>query len=208
MFSYIRQYTLVPPTEIQEKRQRQKLKTFTKTKDTSRKLNTKLNQATLVLSSAYKSLLNPGSGCKQTFPLPLALCSPDGTMRKCSKSVFRDVILDIFNGSQAVVTQCPFITPIPTPHEHIVDLLFIFHQPPPPDIHTFSSYAMYLREIVHKVRVCRGANLIRIIVDKYKFLPEPRALLHDTRSSKTGKMNSHKCTICDDGLIPHCNKYQ
>ena len=53
-----------------------------------------------------------------------------------------------------------------------------------------------------------GATLVRIIVDKSKFLPEPRALLHDTRSSNTGKMNAHKCTICDEGLIPHCNDYQ
>ena len=96
MFSYIRQYALVPPTELQQKRKRQKPKTFTKSKDTSKKLNTKLNQATLLLSSAYKSLLNPGSGCKQTFPLPLAICTPDGTMRKCNKSAFRDIILDIF----------------------------------------------------------------------------------------------------------------
>ena len=210
MFSYIRQYTLVPPTEIQEKRRRQKLKTFTKTKDTSRKLNTKLNQATLLLSSAYKSLLNPGSGCKQTFPLPLALCSPDGDMRRCNKSSFREVMLEMFKGNEIVVTECPFIAATPIPHELIVDFLFILHQPPPPpDIDTFSSYAMYLWEkIVHKLGTCRGANLIRIIVDKSKYLPEPRALLHDTQLLKTGKMNSHECTIGDDESIPQCTEYQ
>ena len=39
MLSYIRQYALVPLTEIQQKRKRQKLKTFTKTRDTSKKLS-------------------------------------------------------------------------------------------------------------------------------------------------------------------------
>ena len=32
MFSYIRQHKLVPPTELKQKRRRQKLKTFTKTR--------------------------------------------------------------------------------------------------------------------------------------------------------------------------------
>ena len=68
---------------------------------------------------------------------------------------------------------------------------------------------MYLWEkIIHKLGVCRGANLIRIIVVKPKYLPEPRELLHDTQSSKTGKMNSHECNICDDGSVSHCTEYQ
>ena len=91
MLSYVRQYTLVPPLEIRQKRRRNKLKTFTKARDTSKKLNTKLNQATLMLSSAYKSLVNPCAGYTQTFPLPLALCNPHGEMRTCMKSKFRDV---------------------------------------------------------------------------------------------------------------------
>ena len=66
MFSYIWQYTLVPPKELKQKRRRQKLKTFSKTKDTSQKMTTKLNQATLLLSSAYKSLLNTNNGYKHS----------------------------------------------------------------------------------------------------------------------------------------------
>ena len=65
MFTYIRQHTLIPPTELKQKRRRQKLKTFTKARDSTKKMNTKLNQATLLLSSAYKSLLNPTKGYKQ-----------------------------------------------------------------------------------------------------------------------------------------------
>ena len=82
MLSYVRQYILEPPTELRQKRTRQKLKTFTKTKTTTSRLNTRLKQATLLLSSAYKGLLNPGAGHKQTFPLPLAVCDPHGEIRK------------------------------------------------------------------------------------------------------------------------------
>ena len=66
MFSYIRQHTLIPATELKEKRCRQKLKTFTIAKDFTRKMTTKLNQATLLLTSAYKSLLNPTKGHKHS----------------------------------------------------------------------------------------------------------------------------------------------
>ena len=95
MFSYIRQHTLIPPTELKQKRHRQKLKTFTKTRDSSKKMNTKLNQATLLLTSAYKSLLNPSKGYKQTFPLPLAICNPTGQMRTCNKSMFKEALENI-----------------------------------------------------------------------------------------------------------------
>ena len=74
MFSYTRQYTVFRPLELRQKRRRQKLKTFAKVRDTSRKLNTKLNQATLLLSSAYRSLLSPCAGYKHcllyTSPSP------------------------------------------------------------------------------------------------------------------------------------------
>ena len=33
MFSYIRQHTSIPPTELKQKRRRQKLETFIKTRD-------------------------------------------------------------------------------------------------------------------------------------------------------------------------------
>ena len=87
MFSYVWQYALQPPTEIQQKQKRQKLKTFSTPNKTCKKLNTKLNLGTLLLLKAYQSLLNPCSGQKQTFSLPLALCTPDGQMRKCNNYI-------------------------------------------------------------------------------------------------------------------------
>ena len=49
MLSYVRQYVLEPPTELRQKRTRQKLKTFTKNKTTTSRLNTRLKQATLTV---------------------------------------------------------------------------------------------------------------------------------------------------------------
>ena len=65
-------------------------------------MNTKLNQATLLLTSAYKSILNPTKG--QTFPLPLAICNPTGQMRTCTKSLFKGALENIFQNSQIFLT--------------------------------------------------------------------------------------------------------
>ena len=169
-------------------------------------MNTKLNQATLLLSSAYKSLLNPSKGYKQTFPLPLAICNPTGQMRTCNKSVFKEAIENAFPNSQTFTPSCPILQ---SPHELIVDFLYMLHQPPPPHITTFSSYAKYLWDrIVIKLGTQRGANVIRIIVDKPQYLPKPRDLLHEKRTGKTGKLNVDECKISANEAIPQCSKYQ
>ena len=130
-------------------------------------------------------------------------------MRKCDKSKFRDVIIDLFPSSNIFVTKCPTISPNITNHELIVDFLYLLHQPPPPDIQTFSSFVHYRWEkIILKLGVKRGATVIRIVVDKPKYLPKPRDLLHASRSTRTGKTNATECDICDEGAIPHCNEYQ
>ena len=206
MFSYLRQHTLIPPTEAKQKRRRQKLKTFTKIRDSARKMTTKLNQATLLLSSAYKSLLNPTKGYKQTFPLPLAICNPSGQMRTCNKSLFKEALETALKSSHIFIPHCPLLS---SPHEIIVDFLYMLHQPPPPHITTFSSYAKYLWErIVIKLDTQRGANVIRIVVDKPLYLPKPRDLLHTSRSDKTGKLSIDDCNISANEMIPQCEKYQ
>ena len=206
MFSYIRQHTLIPPTESKQKRRRQKLKTFTKTRDSARKMTTKLNQATLLLSSAYKSLLNPTKGYKQTFPLPLAICNPSGQMRTCNKSLFKEAIQTVFPNSGIFTPHCSLLS---SEHEIIVDFLYMLHQPPPPSITTFSSYAKFLWErIVMKLGIQRGANVIRIVVDKPAYLPKPRELLHASRSDQSGKLSVDDCNVSDDEMIPQCKRYQ
>ena len=129
-------------------------------------------------------------------------------MRKCNKSEFKDVIIKLFKNTshQVMTTQCTLIN---NEHELIVDFLFLLHQPPPLDINTFSSYAQYLWDkIILKLGVQRGAKVIRVVVDKSQYLPKPRGLLHQFRSSTTGKMSSHECNISDEGTIPHANNYQ
>ena len=145
----------------------------------------------------------------QTFPLPLALCNAHGEMRSCTKSEFRDVILNLFPSSDAIVTQCPLINGNSSnDHELIIDFLFMLHQPPPPDM-TFSNYVNYLwNRLILKLGAYRGAKVIRIVVDKPSYLPKPRELLHKSRSSKTGIMNKQDCSISDDGALPHCKAYQ
>ena len=82
----------------------------------------------------------------------------------------------------------------------------MLHQPPPPHVTTFSSYAKYLWErIVIKLGTQRGANVIRIVVDKPSYLPKPR---HENRTGKTGRLNVDECKIGADETIPQCKKYQ
>ena len=191
MLSYVRQYALDPPTEQRQKRRRQKLKTFTVRKDTTKRLNTRLKQATMLLSSAYSGLQTSNPGHTQTFPLPLALCTPHGEIRTCAKSKFRDVLTDIFPSSSVFIPQCPLLPPHYTDHELIVDFLFLLHQPPPPDIQTFAQYSHYIWDrVVFKLGMRIGAKVIRIIVDKPAFLPKPRDLLHHQRTSRTGQMDA------------------
>ena len=62
--------------------------------------------------------------------------------------------------------------------------------------------------IVIKHGVQRGAEVIRIIVDKPAYLPKPRDSLHQKRSGITGKLNLDDCTIGDEEMIPQCTRYQ
>ena len=56
MNAYIKQYILVPPTEVRQKRTRSKLQTFTKKKETHKRLNTKIkNRATKSSTHIYSS---------------------------------------------------------------------------------------------------------------------------------------------------------
>ena len=210
MFKYIRQYTLNPPAEIRQKRRRMKMKTFTLCKDSSRTLKTKLNQASLMLSSAYRSLQSSGphSGYRQTFPYPLALCTPGGVMRKCCKSTFKDSMMSLFPDKNIIISQCPIIT-AGLEFDFIVDFLFMLHQPPPPDVATFLGFAKYVwNKIVLKLGVDRGDKTIRLIVDKPQYLPPPRQLLHACRSANTGVLRTSECVIAGDQLIPHSSTYQ
>ena len=92
MLSYVWQYVLKHTTELKQKRTRQSWKCPPQQQQQQQqqqqkinlKVNTRLKQATLLLSSAYKGLkglLTSATGYKQTFPLLLAVCDPHGEMR-------------------------------------------------------------------------------------------------------------------------------
>ena len=212
LLSYVRQYVLNPPTELRQKRSRKKLKTFTMPKSSNAKLRSEANQTALLLTSAYKRLVAAGPLYCRTYPLPLALCSPDGTMRPCSKSVFRDSLIKLFPDTNMFVTSCPLLSrelPPVQDLEIIIDFLFLLHQPPPPDVLNFLDFSKYLwKKIVINLGVNRKAGTIKIIVDKPSFLPSPRTLLHKKRASKSGIMATNECTIGDTNNVPHCSSYQ
>ena len=81
-------------------------------------------------------------------------------MRACNKSSFKDAIQAsaVFPNTQIFVPQCPILQ---SPHELIVDVLYILHQPPPPHITTFSCYVWDKVPVVIKLGVERGAEVIR-----------------------------------------------
>ena len=119
------------------------------------------------------------------------------------KSDFKDVMLELFPNSNT------FTTTNTHDYEVIVDFLFQLHQPPPSDILTYDSLAEYLwNTIVINLGVRREANVLRIIVDKPKYLPKPRQLLHASRSSKSGTMGKSECQIIGEGEIPSAKEFQ
>ena len=133
--------------------------------------------------------MSPGSGFKQTYPFPLALCSPNGAIRPCSKRTFRDVALSVLSGvpgsaslsHDPFVTTCSFFTNPPSDLEMLLDFLFFLHQPPPPDICTLAAFSDYVWDrIVLKLGIGRGATVIRIIVDKSVLATTPHNFTYYT----------------------------
>ena len=141
----------------------------------------------------------------RTHPLPLAIYKPDGTMRTGCKSDFKDVVLELFPNSNTFIT----CNTLPRDSEIIVDFLFQLHQPPPPDVLTYDSLAEYLwNKIVINLGGRRGTNVLRIIVDKPKYLPKPRQLLHASRSFRSGTLGESECQIIGEGEVPSAKDFQ
>ena len=125
-------------------------------------------------------------------------------MRKCDKSKFRDVVIDLFPSSKLFVTECSTLA---TNHELIVDFLFFVASTSTPRYCNFLIICQLSmgKKVVVKLGIKRGTNIIRIIVDKPKYLPKPRDLLHVSRSTRTGEMNINDREVW---AIPHCSEYQ
>ena len=67
--------------------------------------------------------MSPGSGFKQTYPFPLALCFPKGTIRPCSKSTFRAVLSGV-PGCTSLSHDLFVTTNPPSDLVMVVDFLF------------------------------------------------------------------------------------
>ena len=115
-------------------------------------------------------------------------------------------MLELFPNSNIFTTSN---TTIETRDCEIIDFLFQLHQPPPPDVLTYNSLAEYLwNKIVINLGARRGAKVLRIIVDKPKYLPKPRQLLHASRSSRSGTMGESEGQITGDGEVPSAKDFQ
>ena len=83
--------------------------------------------------------------------------------------------------------------------EIIVNFLF---QQPPPDVLTYNSLAEHLwNKIVMNLGAQRGAKVLRVTVDKPKYLPMPWQLLHASRSSRSGFVGEAEGQITGDGEV-------
>ena len=87
--------------------------------------------------------------------------------------------------------------------------MFQLHQSPPPDVLTYNSLAEYLwNKIVINLGAQRGAKVLGIVVDKPKYLPKPRQLLHASRSSRSGTMGETEGQITGDGEVLSAKDFQ
>ena len=186
LVSYVRQYALCPPTEVPGKCSRQKLRTFTTLTSISRE-KAKVQKATRLLENAHAHVIRSGVALAQTCPLPLAIAMGKGEIRQRPKSSIRlafvrdPVLAPIF------ATTCSLLTANQTAFDFVIDFLWVLHQLPPSQGVSLLEFCQYMwHQIVVKMGFLRGAGRITIVIDKPKFLPPPRQLLHSVRQNKVG----------------------
>lgn len=196
MMSYVCQYALVPPTETPQKRTRKKLRTFT-VKTTVNKERVKVKQATRLLTCAYANIQRSGCPVVQTCPYPLALSTESGDIRQRPKSSIRDAFLKDSALSNLFVTSCPLFTLGESNQlDVILDFMRVVHLPPPPHVSNWLAFLAYLWErSIIQLGFSRGATRVAVVIDKPKFLPPPRQLLHKSRRQKLGMSDSFEVEV-------------
>ena len=72
----------------------------------------------------------------------------------------------------------------------LIDLLYYLHMPPPSHVITFEQYATHLWSLCVQIfKTKLNPDQFYIVVDKPKYLPPPRDLVHTSRSDRTSKLN-------------------
>jgi hypothetical protein len=206
MGTYIRQYVLDPPTEIRQKRQRRKLKTFTKVKSTIRSQQSKVSRLTKMTKSLASRLQQTGQFYDRVLEFPLAICDEFGKMRGRHKSSFKDALLQFQSMAPMFCTSVPFDLSNKT--EVIIDALKFVHNPLATTVITYGEFAQALySNIVERHGFSRGASCVTLVFDKPDFLPKIRNAIHQER--KKGSNTSFTCPskISDNDSVPHGLQY-
>ena len=141
MATYIRQYILEPPSEIRQKRKRNKLKTFSKAKSNIQSQKSQVSRLSKMTKSLTSRLQQTGLFYDRVLEYPLAICDEFGKMRPRHKSSFKDAILNISQMKSMFTTSVPFDM---TGSEVIIDGLKFIHCPPMPTCTSYHQFALDL----------------------------------------------------------------
>ena len=207
MSKYVRQYVLDPPTEVRQKRERKKLKTFSKVRTTLKTQKSKVSRLTKMTKSLLTRLQQSGQFYDRVLEYPLAICDEYGNMRSRNKSSFKDALLDIAPLNTIFKTILP-IDIQDTATEIIIDGLKYIHIPPAPSVQTCADYSRDLfKRIVTDLGVKRGISVITVVFDKPSFLPKIRDAIHKER--KKGQSTGFVCPskLTDESNIPHGRQF-
>ena len=199
---------LVPPKVPPQKSKRpQKARTFSSKKPTHRDQNSKVNQLSTLVKNAV-AVLQANGITMQASPFPLAIAQMNGDMRKSQKSLFREALISHNEFTEAFVSTCPLHSSPPSDLCLIIDLLYYFHMPPPPEVITFSQYSTFIWDTsVRKYGLHNKSKFIYLVIDKPDFLPPPRVLVHQSRAKATQESQSLDPEIGDEQPIPHDRAY-
>jgi hypothetical protein len=204
MQTYIKQYILEPPLEKPEKRRRCKLKTFSKKRNTLQSQQSKISRVSKMNKSMVHTLKTTGQFYDQVMDLPLAICDEFGKLRTRTKSLFNDVLKKIF----PTIFETSCLPDISANAEVIVDFLKFVHIPPKDDIYTYNDWGCSLwRDVVCRLGFDRGAQIVTLVIDKAKYLPKIRGILHVERKDKHTSQFTCPNTITAQDRIPQSKMF-
>ena len=160
--------------------------------------NNRVKQLEEINKNALQALKDSGVAV-QTSPFPLAISTADGLLRTGSKSTFREILQ-----KQTQFCEC-FTTLTPnnlTDACIIFDFMCYIHMPPPSNVNTYSEYFNYL----WMLSVSKHLQQAVFVIDKPKYLPAPRDLIHDSRA-KGKQIITENQHIHDHVTIPNNKAY-
>ena len=156
------------------------------------------------------SILQAHGITAQTSPYPLALADIHENMHSSPKSQFLASLSSSVQFDKVVCTACGILSSPPRDLGVIIDLLYFIHMPPSPSVSIFYDYFQLLwQQTVGKYVTYHQVSYIYLVIDKPDYLPPPRSIVHESRSSKS-KSNQDSIaepTVTDESQILHGKAY-